>query len=264
MTEYKMLGTAEQRIRKSLNKFLKGGTDNVANIVGLDAKEVEDYCEKGENNKKSFWIAPDANGKPAFIVCTSKKYGFNETSLKSIKQAVYRDNEIDPKLVEKMANRYSLNCLSFDVAGGDLKQRFVEAPTSSGSYQFTKEGGVVVINQNHLGFTESDEIYHRITYCYEIFVESRALYLEQHLDANGNPQVPDSYWNKPGIINEEADKYACMISFVKDCFSKKILTKREYDKWYACAESSLRAYDPSYVKQWFTTPTTDSDFISEK
>jgi hypothetical protein len=265
MKEYKILGTAEQRIRKSLNKFLKGETGKTVNVLGLDAKEVALYCETGDDSEcKTFKIMKNAKGEPAFIVNTSSKYGFTAENAEYTQQAVDRLNEIDETLIDTFVNRYSLNCLSYDVAVGDLKQFFVIQGGGIGSYEFTLEGGIVIFNQNHKYYKDEDSGFKIRQVAYDILVESRALYLSQHFHMDiENVVVSDPYWNKPGIFNEEADKYAYMISLCKKWLDEKILTRSEYNRWFSQAESSLNAYDPSYKPTWQWIDD-DSNFAPEK
>jgi len=264
--EYKMLGTAEQRIRKSLNKCVESYTDDADgtmtyNSLGLDKTEVKKYCETGDDtNCKTFKIMKNADGEPAFIVNTSEKYGFTETNLGYIQQAVDRYNEIDPTIIDTITNRYGLTCVSYDIGGGQLAGVFDGNTGWSASYELEMFRNVVVINEHNKGLVNSpDSAYSRIFFDYNLFVESRACYSRQ-MDGQGK----EGFYNKPGIDNEEADKYAKFIPMCLEWLDKKILTRKEYDNWMVDAESTLMLYDPSYVRQWTIIPITDADFIPEK
>jgi hypothetical protein len=265
LDEYKMLGTPEQRIRKSLNKCLTGdgeaaeGSGDFYNPLGLDAKEVALYCETGDDSKcKTFKIMENAKGESTFIVNTSNEYGFTAENLGYIQKAVDRFNEIDETLIDTITNHYGLTCVSYDVAGGSLSGIFKKNTGWSGSYKPEIFGNMIVINQNVNGVIERDEIQRRVSFAYGILVESRACYFRQ-MDGKGK----EGFFNKPRVINEEADKYVYTIELCKKWLNEKAMTIGEYNKWFSNAEAGLNAYDPSYTLTW-RWPDDESMFVPEK
>lgn len=270
-SEYKMLGTAEQRIRKSLNKCVEGYCWNhnydkkFFNPLGLDKTEVQKYCETGDDsNCKTFKIMKNADGEPAFIVNTSTKYGFNEKSLGYIQQSIDRLNAIDPTIIDTLTNRYGLTCLSYDMADGDLAERFKVAPNSFGSYSTFIFGNVVVINQNLEGIVKStNPDYPRLEFTFGLLVEARAVYFREMSEFGLNIEdAKEDFYHKPGIDIEEADKFYWLAGKVKEWLGQRFLTKSEYDQWMITAESMLCAYDPSYTRTW--TQLGEENFIPEK
>lgn len=166
---YEMVGNAEQRIRKSLNNYFNGyaydkGRNHLYNPVGLDVNEVKAYCETGDDsNCKTFQVMKNAKGEPAFFVTTSDKYGFNETCLIYLRKAVDRYNEIDPKIIDTMTNRFGLTCVTYDMAGETFTALKKRAPGWIGTYHNFSFGNIVLINQNNQFIIESsnDPIYPR-------------------------------------------------------------------------------------------------------
>lgn len=274
-SSYELLGNPSQRIRKSLNKFLTARDETydkstgtrvyLKNPLSLDEKEVKEYCNTGSDEKcKSFKVINYSNGDPALFVAMSEQSGVGEKTLTSINEAVNRFNEIDPEILHLICDRNGMDCVAFDKLGFN-QGALVNKPYWAATYNNYSFGGIVFLNKNWIGFTDpsSNDGYRRIIAAENLFVESRGLRFRQHmLETGGLSPMDDILSNKPGIVNEEADKYRFFIKNIGPWLTEKKLTRLEYNEWFCGSENMIVTYDPSYQRTW--TQLNESNFIPEK
>jgi hypothetical protein len=270
-TEYEMLGNADQRIRKSLEKFVAepgdvynestGKFTSITNPFNLDKNEVAEYCSTGnDENCKSFKVMKNAAGKPAFFVVVD---GVGQDVYEKIEKAVARFNEIDPTVINLISDRNGVNCVAYDRVGvqGGL---FAKYPAWGATYDSYNCGNTVFINKNNAAVKQEGRAGVEMA-MYIMFVESRACRYRQLTEVMTQKEtINDSLSSKQGIVNVEADKYRLIIKYATEKWlpSNKI-TRFEYGTFMGNAEAALKAYDPSYVLTWdfsFDSPY----FIPEK
>lgn len=235
LNQYVMLGTEEQRFNKSLSQMANlpgygmGYGDKTQNPLGLDPDEVQKYLAAGDDTGfKTFKVARDANGKPAFIINIGPMNGFHVLE-QDMQDTIEYMNNIDPKLIRMLADQYGICCLTNDIGG---MKTFENNPGFEGTFWPYEFGSVVFLNDADIGKKFENSIKQLPGYPYNcrlksfvmagILMESRALYTMKRMGDDWGKAL-DKLSDNTGLdkalwARQKADEY----------YAKKKISELEY------------------------------------
>ncbi len=183
LKDYVMLGTKEQRVRKTLIDLYNGKAFDQKNKVfnnplNLDGKEVKQYLKTGsDEGLKSFQIVESEAATP-FVMVTGGKWGLDELYSKAVEATVKRFDEIDPNIMKDIVDRNGMQTVTFDRIEDPI------FPTHSGygaSFWNYDYGRVIYINNTYskyLGKYDLDKLIEMIrpSIMEVLWVESKGQY----------------------------------------------------------------------------------------
>jgi hypothetical protein len=238
LSEYKMLGTAEQRFNKHLQSMVSESVNGVSNPLSLDPAEVKSYIEnKDDSNFKTFKVVKDSAGKPAFIVDCSTANGLSERYTQLTVDMFQRINSIDPGLVRLIADRYGVSCYTRDIAKQDI---FGKNPGFLGTYINYKFGPVIFFNEKScqsnidagIQIKELKETYAKGYVMSALLCESKAVYNHMH-------ELPIA-----GMLGDNTgqDKALWVLGKLDTYYNNKQITDMEYNVMKSYMNTVLEYY----------------------
>jgi len=205
------LAVEDKQVRESMRLMIREG-----NAFGLDVVEVKNYLATGETaDLKTFEVAKDAEGKPAFVIVKGGNNGFDENGLVYIERTVDKMNKIDPTITRTIADKHNLRFLSEDINNED----FFKTHNWGATYGEYDSGGFVLINQSALiGDPELADA----QIMGFLVTESRATYTTSFGSGALETTAPDRLSNNVGI-----DKGLYILNLSKEWFNNNKISKTE-------------------------------------
>lgn len=152
LAQPELYGTAQERMNTILQNLLKPNRVELSNVpienaVGLDPEEVDWYRITGsDEGLKSFQVARNAKGEPAFYIVTGGRYGFSPDlgNITSIKEMVRRLNLADPNIIDLCTISLGVTGMTADLAPGNFFPRIEEITGSGYAASFDRYSGIVI------------------------------------------------------------------------------------------------------------------------